>query len=281
MAVAAFFASHWLLSVFFQSFFHHRYGAHRMFTMSKGWERFFYLAAYVCQGSSFLDPRGYAILHRQHHAWSDTARDPHSPHHHPDVWRMMWTTKHRYDEYAHHNGMPEARFLGALPSWPALDRIGQNWIGRFVWMSLYTLFYVEFATAWWQFLFLPAHFVMGPIHGAIVNWCGHKYGYRNFATSDRSRNSLIVDMVTLGELYQNNHHKYPMSPSFACRWFELDPTYLAIRVLAFLRIIELNPHVQRMRAPERADGRVVAEPVPEEDDAIEDTGAFPAPAVTE
>ena len=54
MAVPIFFISHWFLSVFSQTFFLHRYGAHRMFTMSKGWERFFYLLTYVCQGPSFL-----------------------------------------------------------------------------------------------------------------------------------------------------------------------------------------------------------------------------------
>jgi len=31
---------------------------------------------------------------------------------------------------------------------------------------------------------------MGPIHGAIVNWAGHKYGYQNFDNGDRSRNTL-------------------------------------------------------------------------------------------
>ena len=45
---------------------------------------------------------------------------------------------------------------------------------------LYTSLYVVIATEWWHFLFLPVHFLMGPIHGAIVNWCGHRYGYQNF-----------------------------------------------------------------------------------------------------
>ncbi|HEY6911544.1 MAG TPA: acyl-CoA desaturase, partial [Myxococcales bacterium] len=31
--VYAFFASHWLLSVLFQSLFQHRYAAHKMYTM--------------------------------------------------------------------------------------------------------------------------------------------------------------------------------------------------------------------------------------------------------
>ena len=96
VAILVLFVLHWQLSVFCQTFFLHRYGAHRMFTMSKGWERFFYLLTYVTQGSSFLNPRGYAILHRMHHAFSDTEKDPHSPRNFRDVFSMMWATKKRW-----------------------------------------------------------------------------------------------------------------------------------------------------------------------------------------
>ena len=81
---------------------------------------------------------------------------------------------------------------------------------------------------------------MGPIHGAIVNWCGHKYGYANFDNGDNSRNTLVFDFVTMGELFQNNHHKYGSSPNFAVRWFELDPCYQVMRVLSAVGIIELG-----------------------------------------
>ena len=77
----SFFFGHWYLSLFSQTFFLHRYSAHKMFTMNKFWERFFYFFTYITQGSSYLNPRSYAILHRMHHAYSDTERDPHSPHH--------------------------------------------------------------------------------------------------------------------------------------------------------------------------------------------------------
>ncbi len=73
------FATHWTLSIFGQTFFHHRYGAHRMFSMNRFWDRFFYLFSFIVQSPSFLVPRAYAILHREHHAFSDTERDPHSP----------------------------------------------------------------------------------------------------------------------------------------------------------------------------------------------------------
>jgi stearoyl-CoA desaturase (Delta-9 desaturase) len=250
--IIAFFVLHWQLSVFSQTFFLHRYAAHRMFTMSKGWERFFYLFTYITQGSSFLVPRGYAVLHRMHHAYSDTPQDPHSPRNYPNVMKMMWETKERYDDWAYERKEPEARFKGGYPEWRFIDTVGQSWMARAAWMVAYTLFYVKFATAPWMYALLPIHYVMGPVHGAIVNWCGHMYGYKNYDNGDDSKNTLVFDFLTGGELFQNNHHKFGMSPSFAARWFEIDPTYYVIRVLAALRIIKLTG-AQKIRYPaERA-----------------------------
>ena len=89
---------------------------------------------------------------------------------------------------------------------------------------------------------------MGPIHGAIVNWCGHKYGYQSFDNGDASRNTLPFDFLTAGELFQNNHHKYGMSPNFAVRRFEIDPAYLVMRVLGAVGIIDMTG-AQVARAP--------------------------------
>ncbi len=258
--ILLFFAGHWLLSVFCQTFFLHRYGAHRQFTMSKGWERFFHLLTYVAQGSSYLNPRGYAILHRMHHAYSDTEKDPHSPVFYTNAGSMMWATKKRYDDFAYRRVEPEARFDGGFPEWPALDRLGQSWPMRILWIAAYTSVYVLFAPSLWLFALLPAHFIMGPIHGAIVNWGGHKYGYRNFKSEDHSRNTLIFDFITLGELFQNNHHEFAMSPRFAARWFEVDPTYPVILLLAKLGILQ-NLSPQRARYP-LARAEAPAEPSP-------------------
>lgn len=265
--IVSFFVGHWLLSVFCQTFFLHRYGAHRQFTLSKGWERAFHLLTYLSQGSSFLNPRAYAILHRMHHAFSDTERDPHSPLHHSNALSMMWKTKVSYDDFAYRRVEPEPRFEGGYPEWPLVDRLSQSWAMRMVWIAGYTSFYVAFAPSAWWFLLLPAHFVMGPIHGAIVNWGGHKYGYRNFESADASRNTLLVDFVTLGELFQNNHHAYSMSPNFAARRFELDPTYPIILFLHKLGIVrELSP--QRAQVRLRGAGASVV-PAPAESDEQE------------
>src|SRR5262249_22300982 len=153
---------------------------------------------------------------------------------------MMWATAWRYGAHLNRRSTPEPRFLGDYPEWPGLDRVGASWVMRVFWATGYGLFYVVFADAWWQFLLLPVHWIMGPVHGAIVNWCGHRYGYRNFESTDASRNSLPIDFLTLGELYQNNHHRAAGRLDFAVRPFEFDPTAAVLRAIARTGAIHLR-----------------------------------------
>ncbi|MBS1500717.1 MAG: acyl-CoA desaturase [Bacteroidetes bacterium] len=240
MIILAFFLCHWFLSLFFQTFFLHRYASHKMFKMNTFWEKVFYFCTFIFQGSSFLNPRAYAIMHRMHHAYSDTEKDPHSPHFIKDVFGLMWKTKEIYLSYQRYKIEPEPQFVDRYPNWPFVDRLGDHWVTRISFGVLYTAFYVVFATHWWMFLLLPIHYLMGPIHGAIVNWCGHKYGYSNFDNDDHSKNTLPFDFLMMGELFQNNHHQKPNDPNFSKRWFELDPTYPVMRLMHTLRIIKLR-----------------------------------------
>ncbi|TCO28764.1 stearoyl-CoA desaturase (delta-9 desaturase) [Pedobacter psychrotolerans] len=208
--------------------------------MEPFWERFFYLILLISQGSSFLNPRAYAILHRMHHAYSDTEKDPHSPHFFKDVFGMMIATKNMYMNYLHFKIQPEPAFQGNYPEWPVVDRIGNSWLWRVACGLFYIGFYIAFANHWWLFILLPVHFLMGPLHGAIVNWCGHKYGYSNHDNEDHSKNSLPWDFLLMGELFQNNHHKKPNSPNFASKWWEFDPTYPVMKVLHWMKIIKIR-----------------------------------------
>src|ERR1700737_4137621 len=140
-----------------------------MYTMPKRTERVLHFLAFLVQGSSYLDPRAYAILHREHNAYSDTARDPHTPWLHSNAATMMWKTKKRYSDYAHRRVAPEPRFDGDVPEWPWLERFADAWPTRIAFGAAYSLFYLAFATHWWQIAFrLPFHFVLGPVPGASV-----------------------------------------------------------------------------------------------------------------
>jgi stearoyl-CoA desaturase (delta-9 desaturase) len=175
-----------------------------------------------------------------HHAYSDTEKDPHSPHFFKDVIGMMVQTKNIYLDFIRFKTEPEPAFRDNYPTWPLIDKIGDLWITRLVFITLYITFYVYFAEYWWMFLLLPIHFLMGPIHGAVVNWCGHKYGYSNYDNHDHSKNSLPLDFLMLGELFQNNHHKKPNNVNFALKWYEFDPSYPIIKLMHHLHIIRLR-----------------------------------------
>jgi stearoyl-CoA desaturase (Delta-9 desaturase) len=243
--ILAFFVAHWYLSLFFQTFFLHRYASHKAFTMSPFTEKVFYVLTWIFQGSNYLSPFGYGVMHRMHHAYADTEQDPHSPTYDETIWNMMWKTKTIYSQIANGTMVPDKRFTEGVPKWDAFDRIARSWPSRLMWGSLYVLFYVQFATTWWLFLLLPLHFLMSPIHGAIINWFAHKYGYRNFEVRDTSMNFLPVDFLMMGESYHNNHHKHGSRANFGgVRWHEIDPTYQVIRLLHRLGVIEMENQKQ-------------------------------------
>ena len=238
--ILTFFIASWYLSLFFQTFFLHRYAAHRSFTMSKFTERVVYVLTWIFQGSNYLSPFGYGVMHRMHHAFADTEDDPHSPKYDETIWNMMWKTKTIYSDIANKKLIPEKRFTEGVPQWEAFDKFARSWPSRIFWAGIYISVYYVYADVWWLWLLLPIQFLLSPIHGAIINWFAHKYGYINFRLRNTSHNLLFIDILMLGESYHNNHHKRPSAINFGTRWHELDPVYPVIRFLAWCRIIKIK-----------------------------------------
>lgn len=230
---------HWYSSLFMQTFLHHRYASHRAFSMSKFWERFFYMAAYLTQGSSYVSPRVYAIMHRMHHAYTDTDKDPHSPKNDRNIFVMMWHARRVSNSIYKAKQFIEERFLKNLPNWRSLDKVAHSTWSRLSWIALYVLVYILFAPSVWMFALLPIHILMVPIQGAIINWFAHKYGSINFKLKNTSTNLFKIDLFMMGEGYHNNHHKHPGHSNFGFKWHELDPTYILIRFFNWLRIIRI------------------------------------------
>jgi stearoyl-CoA desaturase (delta-9 desaturase) len=81
-----------------------------------------------------------------------------------------------------------------------------------------------------------------------VNSLAHVFGRRAYETSDTSRNSLIVALITSGEGWHNNHHRYPWSARQGFRWYQVDVTYYVLRLFSFVGIVrDIRPVPRAVR----------------------------------
>jgi stearoyl-CoA desaturase (delta-9 desaturase) len=241
MFIIVFFLIQWYVGLFFQTFFLHRYAAHQMFSMSKATEKVFFVLTWLFQGSSYLSPYAYGVMHRLHHDHADTEHDPHSPLFSKGLFDMMWQTRIYYNNLA--SGamvIDDPKLTKNIPQWSSFDKFANGAVSRLFWVAVNVAVYYFFATAAWQWVLLPFSLAMAPVHGAIINWFAHKYGYRNFECDDTSVNFLPVDVLMMGESYHNNHHVHGSRANFGHRWHEIDPTYQVIKLLNFMGVIKLN-----------------------------------------
>ena len=70
-----------------------------------------------------------------------------------------------------------------------------------------------------------------------INSLAHSFGTRRFRTRDDSRNNPWLALLTLGEGWHNNHHRFPAAARQGFFWWELDISYLMLRALAALGLV--------------------------------------------
>ncbi len=231
--------------------------------MSKNWEKAFYILTFIFQGSHYLSAYAYGAMHRMHHAFADTEHDPHSPKFSAGIFDLMLKTKDVYSAIRQNKVTLDSKFTINLPEWKWFDNLASNNFIRFSWGTLYTLFYLYFAPSWVWFLLLPVHFLLAPIHGAIINWFAHKIGYTTFKVKDTSKNLMPIDLFMMGEGFHNNHHTHGNRANFAYKWFEIDPSYQIIKLFDFLGIIQLKEkkerHLNRLRNKEIKKAQLITE----------------------
>lgn len=206
---------------------YHRLLAHRSFNVPKPLE--YILALFGCLAFQ-NGPVKWVATHRVHHAYSDRPQDPHSPTR--GFWwaHIGWLLVH--DEFLDHweNYSKWAPDLAKDPVHRFLNRT--HGIYQFI------LAGILYAIGGWPFVvwgvFVRVVFVW---HGTwLVNSAAHIWGYRTFKTGERSTNNWWVAMITYGEGWHNNHHAYLSSAAHGLRWWEVDPTYALIRVLAWIKV---------------------------------------------
>jgi stearoyl-CoA desaturase (delta-9 desaturase) len=75
-----------------------------------------------------------------------------------------------------------------------------------------------------------------------INSLAHTYGSRRYDTNDDSRNNFWLALVTLGEGWHNNHHRFAHAARQGFYWFEVDFTWYGLKFLESVRLIsDLRP----------------------------------------
>jgi stearoyl-CoA desaturase (Delta-9 desaturase) len=216
----------------------HRLFVHRSFE-TYDWLKFVWavLGSLAVQGSLF----GWVARHRVHHQHSDTAEDPHTPHHHGSgVVGLLKGFWHAHIGWLFDPDPPDLeRYIKDLTSSPALrvadhlfflwvalglaipailgGLLTQTWRGAvtgFIWGGLIRVFLVHHVT--WS-----------------INSACHLWGLRPYKSKDESRNNALLGMLALGEGWHNTHHAFPTSARHGLRWWQFDVSYWVIRTLAF------------------------------------------------
>lgn len=236
--ILVFFTVLWFMSLVTQSAFHHRYAAHKQFSMSTRVETVFFMWTWMAQGPSYLSVWAYGIMHRKHHDKADTPEDVHSPKY-QNLFAMMWRTKKIFSAIFRKKDMETIRTYGKdVPEWRTFEKFAQSWPNRIFWGGLYLLFFYNFIVSPYLWVLLPLSWVLGPVHGAIINYGAHKFGYVLHKRNDTSKNAPFVGMC--GEQNHNSHHQFPGRIRFAELWFEFDLTHRVLQALRYFKLIQFN-----------------------------------------
>ncbi len=90
----------------------------------------------------------------------------------------------------------------------------------------------------------------------LVNSATHLWGSRRFKTKDDSTNNWWVALLTFGEGWHNNHHRYPAAARQGFYWWEVDLSWYALRLLAALGVVwDLRPVPAAIRESHRSAPR--------------------------
>lgn len=213
---------------------YHRYFSHRTFKTSR---IFAFILACIAQSSAQRGVIWWASNHRHHHRFSDQAEDLHSP-----VVAGFWQSHVGWlwspASYVYHKNItdlercPELVFLNTYPMIPAIILgVGCWWV--------------------WDWAGLVYGFGLSTIllfHGTFtINSLTHMWGSRHYETTDQSRNNLWLALITLGEGWHNNHHRYMKSTRQGFLWWEIDITFYILWILSVCGIVwDLRPVPQNI-----------------------------------
>jgi stearoyl-CoA desaturase (delta-9 desaturase) len=223
--------------------FYHRYFSHRTFKTSR---LFQFLCAVLGNTSMQRGPLWWAATHRHHHTHSDEEEDKHSPLRKGFLWSHIgWLTSMKnfptpYNKVHDLSRYPELVFLNRYDKTvPILYGVLMFGIGFFLEKKFPSLGVTAGQFFVWTF-FISTTLLL---HGTLfINSLAHLWGDRPYQTEDDSRNNFWLSLITLGEGWHNNHHRYPHAARQGFRWWEVDITYYGLKILSCIGFIwDLRP----------------------------------------
>lgn len=231
----------------------HRYFSHRTFKTGRVFQ---FCLAWLGTSSAQKGPLWWAAHHRHHHKHSDTEKDIHSPVQQSLWWSHVgWILSNRFKatnfkmvkDLAKY---PELKFLNDFHLLPPL----QLAVGTFVLGELLDFYFPSLGTSGFQLLVYG--FILSTVllyHGTFtVNSLAHVFGKRRFKTKDDSRNNWFISLITLGEGWHNNHHRFPSSERQGFYWWEFDVSHYMLKILSWFRLVwDLRVPPQRVYAENR------------------------------
>lgn len=232
------FALMYILHVFALTAGFHRYFSHKSFKTSRTFQ---FILAILGTTAAQRDPLWWASHHRVHHQNADTDDDPHSPRKYGFWWAHMgWVMKRelsdtRLDKVRDFAKYPELLWLNRHPYVPAFILAALLLASG----SLIHVLQPEWGITGPQFLFYG--FFLSTVAVYHVTFCinsvAHMVGRRPYDIEDDSRNNWLLGLLAMGEGWHNNHHRYAVCTRQGFRWWELDLTYLILRILQSFHIV--------------------------------------------
>ncbi|HKQ99674.1 MAG TPA: fatty acid desaturase [Pyrinomonadaceae bacterium] len=204
---------------------YHRLLTHRGYKVPKAVEYFLTLCGTLALEAG---PISWVATHRIHHSHTDIEGDPHTPRDGGWWAHMGWiltgTAQKHGDEVLE-------RYAPDLTR----DRF-HVWLNTFYWVPMIGLGILLLIFGGWPMLMWGIFLrVTAGLHATwLVNSATHMWGSRRFATTDDSRNSWWVALLTFGEGWHNNHHAHPTSARHGLAWYEIDVNWWGIRTLQLL-----------------------------------------------
>jgi len=238
----------YLLRMFFVTAFYHRYFSHRAFRAGRVTQ---FVMAVLGATAGQRGPMWWAAHHREHHLNADTGNDPHSPRHRGVLFSHTLWFLTRGSFHIQRSRVRDWLSYRELRLLEKLDWLPFAMLGA----ACYALGYFLEASMPELNTNGPQMFVWGFLVSTVVlyhatysiNSVAHRFGTRRYPTGDESRNNFWLALITLGEGWHNNHHHYPIAARQGFRWWELDISYLGLKMLALLGVIkDLRPVPRRV-----------------------------------